>query len=66
VARRLAQVGKFYESVGSDAVLLMELANLNPMGNELRAGTPVSNLDVLLKQLVDAGFSVVSGIQLGT
>ena len=60
-----AQVGEFYETMGTDAVLLVQHAGLNPMGALSavpRAGCPHQNLRRTLADLVDqAGFSVVRG-----
>lgn len=56
------QVGEFYETMGTDAVLLMQWAGLNPMGqgNPPRAGCPVGNIRRTLQSLVqDANLSVV-------
>jgi hypothetical protein len=57
-----SQVGEFYETMGCDAVLLVEYAGLNPMGNSdlPRAGCPIQNLLRTLRDLVEgAGLSVV-------
>lgn len=58
--RRL-QVGEFFESVGIDAVLLVQHAGLNPMGagDPPRAGCPRGNLRRTVEDLVRAGLSVV-------
>lgn len=56
------QVGEFYETMGTDAVLLVQYAGLNPMGqgDPPRAGCPVSNLRRTISDLVEqAGLSVV-------
>ena len=60
----LVRVGEFYECIGTDAVLLVEHAALNPMGTGLnvmpRAGCPASNLKRTLDDLVrGASLSVV-------
>jgi hypothetical protein len=59
----LARVGEFYEAYGVDAVLLVEHAGLNPMGDGVpipKAGCPAGNLRRTLADLVDgAGLSVV-------
>jgi hypothetical protein len=58
----LCRVGEFYETMGYDAVLLVEYANLNPMGADpviARAGCPKQNIHRTLRDLTDAGFSVV-------
>ena len=54
-------MGEFYESVGIDAVLLVQHAGLNPMGGGTppRAGCPRQNLRRTVADLVDAGLSVV-------
>jgi hypothetical protein len=61
----LLQVGKFYEAVGLDALLLIEYGGLNMMGDNLevpRAGCPEDNILQVLDDLVGkAGLSVVSG-----
>ena len=57
------QIGEFYETVGTDAVMLVQWAGLNPMGRgdtAPRAGCPVVNLERTLDDLVrQAGLSVV-------
>ena len=56
------QIGEFYETMGTDAVLLVEFAGLNPMGNRdtPTAGCPVCNIRRTLHDLVkEAGLSVV-------
>ena len=58
----MAQVGEFYETQGTDAVVLVQWAGLNPMGRSSppRAGCPVVNLRRTLDDLVQgAGLSVV-------
>lgn len=63
----VAQVGEFYEAVGLDAVLLVEHCGLNPMGSERdvgheyvpRAGCRWEQIRLVLKDLTQAGFSVV-------
>ena len=58
----LLQVGEFYETLGTDAVMLVQWAGLNPMGegNPPRAGCPIANLRRTLHDLVEgAGLSVV-------
>lgn len=57
------QVGEFYETMGTDAVLLVQHAGLNPMGqgDPPRAGCPIGNLRRTVADLVEqAGLSVVS------
>ena len=55
------QVGEFYETMGIDAVMLVQHAGLNPMGsgNPPKAGCPVCNLRRTLLDLTNAGLSVV-------
>ncbi|CAD7705187.1 unnamed protein product [Ostreobium quekettii] len=59
----LCRIGEFYESLGVDAVLLVEHAGLNPMSPALgvpKAGCPVVNIRKTLESLVQqAGFSAV-------
>lgn len=60
----LMRVGDFYETVGWDAVLLVEHCGNNPMGagsGVPRAGCPWRNLRRTLALLVDAGLTVVGG-----
>ena len=57
------QVGEFYKTMGTDAVMLVQHAGLNPMGqgDPPRAGCPVVNLRRTISDLVEqAGLSVVS------
>ena len=56
------QCGDFYETIGLDAVVVMQYASLNPMGKKYpQAGAPLGNITQLLRDLVQgAGFSVVS------
>ena len=56
------QVGEFYETMGTDAVMLVQHAGLNPMGqgDPPRAGCPIGNLRRTVADLVEqAGLSVV-------
>ncbi|CAL8466240.1 g5776 [Coccomyxa elongata] len=58
----LVRVGEFYETMGTDAVVLMQWAGLNPMGNgnPPRAGCPAANIRRTLQCLVqEANLSVV-------
>ncbi|KAL0046056.1 hypothetical protein WJX82_001167 [Trebouxia sp. C0006] len=58
----LVRVGEFYETMGTDAVMLVQHAGLNPMGqgDPPRAGCPVVNLRRTISDLVEqAGLSVV-------
>jgi len=54
----LVRVGDFYETWGIDAVMLVEHAGLNPMGDSCRAGCPKTNIQQTLNSLTDAGLSV--------
>ena len=58
-----AQVGEFYEAMGTDAVVLVQWAGLNPMGSTHmppRAGCPHMNIRRTLQSLVEeANLSVV-------
>lgn len=59
------QVGEFYETIGLDALILMQFCSLNAMGEKpwCQAGAPLGNIDQIHRQLVlEAGFSVVSPI----
>lgn len=56
------QVGEFYETMGTDAILLIQHAGLNPMGQGVppRAGCPIVNLRKTLSDLVvEAGIPTV-------
>jgi hypothetical protein len=56
----LVRVGDFYETWGYDAVILVQFAGLNPMGNSLpRAGCPKQNIQRTLDDLTANGFGVV-------
>lgn len=56
----LIQIGEFYETWGIDSVFLVEHCGLNRMGRRgVRAGTPLSNIQKVLDDLIEAGFSVV-------
>ena len=60
------QIGEFYETIGTDAVLLVQYAGLNPMGNYgfPRAGCPVMNIRRTLHDLVEqAGLTVVRALR---
>lgn len=54
----LVRVGSFYETYGVDAVIMVEVVGLQPMGGKARAGCPVANLQPTLDRLVAAGYSV--------
>jgi hypothetical protein len=54
----LVRVGEFYETIGIDAILLVQYAGLNPMGKEgnpPRAGCPRTNLRRTVSDLVEGG-----------
>jgi predicted GIY-YIG superfamily endonuclease len=59
----LCRVGEFYETIGIDAILMVQYAGLNPMGKEgnpPRAGCPRANLRRTVADLVEnGGLSVV-------
>jgi hypothetical protein len=55
----LVQKGAFYEAMGYDAVMLVEHAGLNPMGQHpFEAGFPLGSLQHVLDMLQEAGLSV--------
>ena len=54
----LVRLGDFYEAWGMDAVMLVQHAGLNPMGDSCRAGCPKGNIQQTLNSLTDAGLSV--------
>jgi len=54
----LVRMGDFYEAWGIDAVMLVQYAGLNPMGDSCRAGCPKANIQQTLNALTDAGLSV--------
>ena len=54
----MTRVGKFYESYGIDAIMLMEHCGLKPMGNAARAGTPIQNIQSTLNDLTNVGLSI--------
>ena len=53
----LVRLGDFYETWGIDAVMLVQYAGLNPMGDSCRAGCPKGNIQQTLNSLTDAGLS---------
>eukprot|EP00466_Bigelowiella_natans_P020689 jgi/Bigna1/77916/fgenesh1_pg.51_\ len=56
----LVRVGEFYETQGIDAIMLVQHASLNPMGNPSnppRAGCPKQNIQRTLDDLTNAGLS---------
>ena len=54
----LSPLKQFYETYGIDALLMIEFAGLNPMGNKPRAGCPIKNIQQTLDQLTNAGLMV--------
>ena len=54
----LTRVGEFYETFGTDAVLLVEHCGLNAMAGKARAGCPLKNIQATLDGLTNAGFRV--------
>ena len=59
------QVGEFYEAFGVDALMLVEHAALNPMGQKCRAGCPVQNVQATLNDLTAAGLTVAVYEEIG-
>ena len=58
-ALALIRVGEFYETMGYDALCLVQFAGYNPMGAMgFKAGLPWRNLERDLRTLTNAGFSV--------
>ncbi len=56
----LIQIGEFYETWGIDSVFLVEHCGINRMGRKgPRAGMPLANIQAVLDDLTNAGFSVV-------
>lgn len=54
----LVRVGEFYETIGIDAILMVQHAGLNPMGKEgnpPRAGCPRANLRRTVSDMVEGG-----------
>ena len=54
----LVRVGEFYETIGIDAILMVQHAGLNPMGKEgnpPRAGCPRANLRRTVSDMVQGG-----------
>jgi hypothetical protein len=54
----LIRSGEFYETYGVDALMLINYAGLNPMGNKCKAGCPVRNVQATLDSLTAAGLSI--------
>lgn len=56
----LIQIGEFYETWGIDSIFLVEHCGINRMGRKgPRAGMPIANIQPVLNDLTEAGFSVV-------
>ncbi len=56
----LIQIGEFYETWGVDSIFLVEHCGINRMGRKgPRAGMPIANIQAVLNDLTEAGFSVV-------
>lgn len=56
----LIQIGEFYETWGIDSVFLVEHCGINRMGRKgPRAGMPIANIQSVLDDLTEAGFSIV-------
>ncbi len=56
----LIQIGEFYETWGIDSVFLVEHCGINRMGRKgPRAGMPLANIQSVLDDLTQAGFSIV-------
>lgn len=54
----LVRCGDFYETYGTDAILLVEHVGLNSMGGKVKAGCPYRNIQSTLDGLTQHGFSV--------
>ena len=54
----LVRVGEFYETYGVDSIMMVEHCGLNPMGNKVKAGCPVRNVQATLDGLTRMGFTV--------
>ncbi|EJK77541.1 hypothetical protein THAOC_00621 [Thalassiosira oceanica] len=54
----LVRVGDFYESYGTDAVMLVEHCGLNSMAGRARAGCPWANVQATVDGLTSAGLRV--------
>lgn len=54
----LARCGDFYETYGLDAIMLVNYAGLNAMGNSVKAGCPIKNVQATLDYLTSAGLTV--------
>ncbi|EJK47925.1 hypothetical protein THAOC_33320, partial [Thalassiosira oceanica] len=54
----LVRVGDFYESYGTDAVMLVEHCGLNSMAGRARAGCPWGNVQATVDGLTSAGLRV--------
>ena len=54
----LTRCGDFYETFGTDAILLVEHCGLNPMGDKAKAGFPFRSIQASLDCLTQKGFRV--------
>lgn len=54
----LTRCGDFYETFGTDAILLVEYCGLNAMAGKAKAGCPVRNIQATLDSLTAAGLRV--------
>lgn len=54
----LTRCGDFYETFGTDAILLVEHCGLNAMAGKAKAGCPIRNVQATLDCLTAAGFRV--------
>ena len=54
----LVRVGEFYETWGFDAVVLVQHAGLNPMGNRVQAGCPVQSVQTVCDALTAQNLKV--------
>jgi hypothetical protein len=61
----LVRCGDFYETYGTDAILLMEHVGLNSMGGKAKAGCPYRNIQWTLDGLTQQGFSVAVFEEMG-
>ncbi|KAL3915457.1 MAG: hypothetical protein SGILL_005645 [Bacillariaceae sp.] len=61
----LVRCGDFYETYGTDAILLMEHVGLNSMGGKVKAGCPYRNIQSTLDGLTQHGFSVAVFEEMG-
>ena len=54
----LTRCGDFYETYGTDAILLVEHCGLNAMAGKAKAGCPIRNVQATLDCLTSQGFRV--------